>query len=50
MNESQKQQNRIAPEEVSEKGSLGLLAMGSKGLTIWRNKQKEAKESGKKKG
>ena len=36
---------RLNPSEVSEKGSLGLLALGSEGLRLWREAKEKAQST-----
>jgi hypothetical protein len=55
---SKEEQHLIEKLVISENGSLGLLALGSLGLKLWREKKREAqslnsviekKKNGKKK-
>ncbi|MEH6534803.1 MAG: hypothetical protein V7719_00310 [Psychroserpens sp.] len=37
-------ESKIKPIEITEKGSLGLLALGDVGLRAWRQVKKEARQ------
>ncbi len=41
---SNKDLPKMSLEEVSERGSLGLLALGAAGLVAWRQKRAEAEK------
>jgi hypothetical protein len=43
MSENKKQEKEV-PFEIPVGGSLGLLALGAVGFTLWRKKKEEVKE------
>lgn len=46
MNEQEKKQDLTGTVyEITEKGSLGLLALGARGLDMWRRKRDEIKNA-----